>query len=94
MFTTGNFIKLIKSIGSLNLIDSIFEIYSISEDGIIEFGNAHIGKGVMDEEAANKNFCLATEDEIELYKESILPVRFYCDDEEDDSEYEEDCDLV
>lgn len=94
MFITGNFIKLIKSIGSLNLINSVFEVYSVSDDGFIEFGNAHIGKGVMDEEAANKNFCLATEDEINLYKDSILPVTFCCDDEEYGNEDEEDCDLV
>jgi len=94
MFTAGNFIKLIKSIGSLNLIDSIFEIYSVSDDGIIEFGNAHIGKGVMDEEAANESFCLATEDESNLYKESVFPVNFCCDDEEYGNEDEEDFDLV
>lgn len=82
MFAAGNFIKMINPIGSFNVTDTLFEIYNVSEDGLIEFGNVLIGTGVMDLDAASKSFCLASDEEILEYKKSINFGE--CRDEEDD----------
>ena len=71
MFASGNFIKLVSDIGSFNNTESLFEVYSVDENGFIEFGNSCVGKGVMDTNAAEKHFRLATESEIEEYKNSV-----------------------
>lgn len=88
MFTSGNFIKLVSDIGSFNNIESHFEVYSVDENGFIEFGNSCIGKGMMDTDAAEKHFRLATESEIEEYKNSVS-----CEYPEEDFEEETSEDL-
>ena len=71
MFSTGNFIKLVSNIGSFNNTEDLFEIYSVDENGFIEFGNSWVGKGMMDADAAEKHFKLATDEEIEEYQNRV-----------------------
>lgn len=71
MFSTGNFIKLVSNIGSLGNTETLFEIYSVDENGFIEFGNSRLGKGMMDVDAAEKHFRIATDSEVEEYQNNI-----------------------
>ena len=71
MFSAGNFIKLVSNIGSFNNTETLFEVYSVDESGLIEFGNSWLGKGIMDIDAAKKHFRIATDSEVEEYQNSI-----------------------
>lgn len=85
MFSTGNFIKLVSNIGSFNNTETLFEIYSVTDEGFIEFGNSFLGRGMMDMDAAEKHFRIATDSEIEEYQS-------YINEEYTEEDFEEEID--
>lgn len=80
MIEKNDVIKLTKAIGNFDKVGCCFEVLDISEDGIVEFKNHFMGKGVMDLDAMNKCFEKANDDE----KEDYFAGTDYDDDEDED----------